>query len=154
MQFNCKLKELNFHSIPGIHINNSVPYTRLFLAIGSHNYFVANPQKQYKNRYLHASCQVRHATNIMRQDKQVYFRKNKSSACQLLALCNTTGRKRTGTRESIQKRLGVIPRSGCLQSSGESLLSELCKGQVLYKLLWSNICHSIYFKPQMTEYSD
>lgn len=135
MQFNFKLKELNFHSIPGIHINNSVPYARLLLAVGSHNYFVANPQKQYKKGICMQVVKSGLQQILWRQDKQVYFRKNKSFACQLLALCNTTGRKRTGTRESIQKRLGAIPRSGCLQSSGESLLSELCKGQVLYKLL-------------------
>lgn len=40
---------------------------------------------------------------LWRQDKQVYFRKNKSSACQLLALCNTTGRKRAGPGEHAEE---------------------------------------------------
>lgn len=51
---------------------------------------------------------------LWRQDKQVYLRKNKSFVCQLLAFYNRTGRKRTGTGDSIQERFGTIPRSGCL----------------------------------------
>lgn len=60
---------------------------------------------------------------LWRQDKQVYFRKNKSFACQLLALCNTTGRKRTGT--------GGAPRRVLMQSHGQGVYKVL---ESLYSL--------------------